>query len=594
MTVTARPDLDSVPLRTYDGTSAPLMQLPARLGKYELQQFLGGGMSHVYRAFDTIIGRTVAVKILTEEAARDAEARERFLDEARLAAKVTHDNVIAIYDFGADPQMGLFMVMEFLQGEDLRSAIKAGHLGDLQTKLKIGLQTARALEFIHTHRIIHRDIKPENIHLNPNGAVKLMDFGIARSEDFSRTQPGYAFGTPYYMAPEQVRGEKLTTQVDVYAFGILLYELLLGQKPFTGEKVDTIFYSILNVPLNTEPLTEAGIPAPVIALVAQCTAKQPAERPQGFTPVIAEIERLMGQGAAPARPAATARSAAAPVADEEPVEAKSSRGMLIGIVCAALVVAGAGAYFLVSKSGGETKPSQSTELTKTLTTSTGTMVLVPAGEFLVGQDKQRVSLPAYYIDQTEVTNAAYDQFCRATGHALPEGFKPLDQAPASASQMARAHDLHDLPVVNVTIGDAKEFAKWAGKRLPTAFEWEKAARGSDGRTFPWGEEEDVTRANVNTKELQIVSNFPKGASPCGALQMVGNVWELVDARRPPPSDVRAFQTLKPPARPDEPWYMIRGESAGEPLAKEVLWDSYGVPARWRNGFIGFRCVKEAK
>ena len=561
------------------------MQLPARLGKYELQQFLGGGMSHVYRAFDTIIGRTVAVKILTEEAARDQEARERFLDEARLAAKVTHENVISIYDFGADPQMGLFMVMEFLQGEDLRHAIKEGHTGDLTTKLKIALQTARALEFIHTHRIIHRDIKPENIHVNPNGSVKLMDFGIARSEDFSRTQPGYAFGTPYYMAPEQVRGEKLTTQVDVYAFGILLYELMLGQKPFTGDKVDTIFYSILNVPLNTQPLAEAGIPEPVMALVSQCTAKLPAERPQGFAPVIAEIERLMGQpAAAPAKPAASAKPAVAPAAvEEEPAEPKRSRGMLIGIVCAAVLVIGAGAYFLTrGKPAEDTTASKSavtTELAKTLTTPTGTMVLVPAGEFQFGQDKQRVSLPAYYVDQTEVTNQAYGQFCQTTGRTLPDGF---------------AQARLDFPVVNVTVQDAKDFAKWAGKRLPNAFEWEKAARGTDGRTYPWGEEADVTKANVGTRELQAAQSFSAGASPCGALQMVGNVWEFVDLHRQPPSDTRRFQVMKPPPKPDEPWYMIRGESAGEPLAKEVLWDSYAVPERWKDGFIGFRCVKDAK
>src|ERR1035438_137655 len=171
------------------------MQLPARLGKYELQEFLGGGMSHVYRAFDPLIGRTVAVKILTEQGARDTETRDRFLDEARTAAKVSHENIIHIYDFGVDDEKGLFMVMEFLVGEDLRNAIKNGHTGDIRDKLKIALQAARALEFIHKNKIIPRDIKPENIHINAAGVVKLMDFGIAKSEDLSRTQPGYVLGT---------------------------------------------------------------------------------------------------------------------------------------------------------------------------------------------------------------------------------------------------------------------------------------------------------------------------------------------------------------------------------------------------------------
>ena len=183
---------------------------------------------------------------------------DRFLAEARTAAKVTHENVISIYDFGVDEQKGLFMVMEFLQGEDLRSAIKNGHTGDLPSKLRIALQTARALDFIHKNKIIHRDIKPENVHINSAGVVKLMDFGIAKSEDLSRTQPGYVLGTPYYMAPEQVRGEPLTGLVDVYAFGVLLFELLTGQKVFVADSVDRIFYSILNVPMDPAPFAAGG------------------------------------------------------------------------------------------------------------------------------------------------------------------------------------------------------------------------------------------------------------------------------------------------------------------------------------------------
>ena len=218
-----------------------MIQLPARLGKYELQEFLGGGMSHVYRARDTVIGRPVAVKILTGAASQDEEAKARFLTEARTAGNLTHENVISIYDFGCDEEHGLFMVMEFLQGEDLRGAIRNGHTGDLKKKLGIAVQIARALEFVHQAKIIHRDIKPENVHINTAGVVKLMDFGIAKLEDLSVTRAGYILGTPYYMAPEQVRGEKINELVDVYAFGILLFELLAGQKPIAGDTVERIF-----------------------------------------------------------------------------------------------------------------------------------------------------------------------------------------------------------------------------------------------------------------------------------------------------------------------------------------------------------------
>ncbi len=152
-------------------------------------------------------------------------------------------------------------------------------------------------------------------------------------------------------------------------------------------------------------------------------------------------------------------------------------------------------------------------LAKTLATSTGEMILIPAGDFEFGETKQRVSLPAFYIDKTEVSNAAYAEFCKASGRLLPEGF-PQDKP--------------DYPVGNVTIVDAHAFAKWAGKRLPTAKEWEKAARGEDGRAFPWGNENDSARANVGTKRTQPVNAHADGASPYGALQMVGNVWEFIE------------------------------------------------------------------
>jgi serine/threonine protein kinase len=268
-----------------------------RVGKYELVEFLGGGMSHVYRAKDSVLGRTVALKILTEAGVTDSETKARFLQEARTASNISHENIINVFDFGED-QGRPFIVMEFLEGESLRDAIKRGHLHDFPSRLRIVIQVARAIDYIHTKKIIHRDIKPENINLDSTGKVKLMDFGIAKSEGIALTRAGFTLGTPYYMAPEQVLGQPVTPQADVYAFGILLFEVLTGLKPITGESVEKIFNQILYQPIDLEPLRVQKLPPAISTLIEKCTAKQPAQRPPGLGPVVEELEQILD----PARP----------------------------------------------------------------------------------------------------------------------------------------------------------------------------------------------------------------------------------------------------------------------------------------------------
>src|SRR5215471_954091 len=452
-----------------------------------------------------------------------------------MAGNLTHDNILSIYDFGEDDQHRPFMVMEFLRGEDLRHAIKNGHTGDVSGKLAIAVQIARALGYIHTQKVVHRDIKPENVHINTAGVVKLMDFGIAKTEGLAMTRAGYVLGTPYYMAPEQVMGQDITEQVDVYAFGVLLFEIFSGVKPIQGDTVERIFFFILNEPMNLEPLRQAGAPQAVCDLVERCTAKKPADRPQGFTPVIAELERMIADQNAPT---AVLPAMPMPVA-EAPAEPERAKWLLPAILLA-VVVLGVALYFAM-------KPKP---LSATISTAAGDMVLVPAGEFLFGEKKEKVSLQAFYIGKTEVTNAAYAQFCKESGHVLPQNFSA---------------DKPDYPVVNVTILDALAFSQWAHLRLPNQPEWEKAARGTDGRLYPWGNEINAALANVGSGTIQPANTLPGGASPFHALNLVGNVWEFVQETRTPPPEAIAFfaDRLKPPAEPGEPWYAIRGQSFRE-------------------------------
>jgi formylglycine-generating enzyme required for sulfatase activity len=219
-------------------------------------------------------------------------------------------------------------------------------------------------------------------------------------------------------------------------------------------------------------------------------------------------------------------------------------------------------------------------------TSTGSMFLIPAGPFLAGEQKQSVTLPDFYIDQTEVTNAAYSAFCTATGRELPQDF-PAGKA--------------DYPVVNVSYTDAEAFARWAQKRLPTSLEWEKATRGPEGRLFPWGNDVDLTRANVKNNPQPAnpgapapVTAFQAGASPFGPLNLVGNVWEFVnETGQPTPEEFDSFKGVLPNLSKESPWVRIRGGSFGENLNTTVGWNSASVPVELPgNHLIGFRCARD--
>lgn len=603
------------------------MQLPALFGKYQLEKFLGGGMSQVYRATDTVLGRTVAVKILTDEGCRDEDAKKRFLLEARMCGNIVHDNIIRIHDYG-EMEGRPFIVMEFLTGEDLRGAIQHGRTGDLKQKLGIALQAARALGYVHKQNIVHRDIKPENLHIDESGRVRLMDFGIAKSANLSLTKTGFAIGTPYYMSPEQVLGKPVTPAVDIYAWSLVLCELLTGQKPVNGETIEVLFFQILHQPLDLTALQAIpGVPPELVNLIQRCASKKPEERPANFEVVVQELEAMLSRlsGAAtqaqpltqpypqsltqttpfaPTGPAPlmtqgasvlqTGQSAQVPsgpaMPPSVPGAAPAVKSKLVPVLAGVAALAVAGFVGLKLMSNGGTGPAVKKEEVPTTFALpsvysdpiTGAeMVLVKEGYFLFDKDMRKEFFDAYYIDRTEVTKAQWAKYAQSRGLPPPEG-NPEE------------------PMVNITIGEAREFASWAGKTLPAARQWEKAARGEDGRIFPWGNQKTGWRANLlgaeGIPERQVQpATADLGVSPLGLLNIAGNVWEFVDERRPPSVEFLKFlRSNRTAVAAGQEFYTMRGGSFNTPLEAATVYEFAPVLDDARSTDLGLRCVKPAK
>jgi tRNA A-37 threonylcarbamoyl transferase component Bud32/tetratricopeptide (TPR) repeat protein len=228
------------------GPKAPLIkELSGRIGKYDIVKPLGkGAMGMVYLAHDTVLERDVALKVMVAQIADDPELKTRFEREARAVAKMTHPNVVTVFDLGNHADGSPFIAMELLKGLDLQKAIRQPPLMTLERKVTIIVQVLAGLAHAHQAGIVHRDIKPANIFINQDGTVKIMDFGVARLTSASMTGTGNIVGTADYMSPEQVKGSRVDGRSDVFSVGCMLYELLTGRRPFHSENLMAIFYKI--------------------------------------------------------------------------------------------------------------------------------------------------------------------------------------------------------------------------------------------------------------------------------------------------------------------------------------------------------------
>jgi len=288
--------------------------------KYRVERELGaGGMGRVYRAVQLALERPVALKVIAGGAAASPEALRRFLREAVAVARLRHPNIVIVYDSGAEPGVGPYIAMELLDGRSLRTEIRERGRLPLEEALEILMQVCSAVHAAHEAGVVHRDLKPDNIVVEraPALTAKVLDFGIAKlvdsaqAPDASRTADGMLVGTPYYMSPEQCRGETVDARSDVYALGCVLYELLTGAPPFMGRSVSVVIAKHLEERAKPPSEIAEGLPSWIDDVLLGAMAKQAAARYGSAAEFAAALARGPGGGGSPRTPSVDAQAAAA-------------------------------------------------------------------------------------------------------------------------------------------------------------------------------------------------------------------------------------------------------------------------------------------
>ena len=590
-------------------------------------------MAVVYKAYDTRLEREVAVKVIrTEEILPSAlkRTRKRFEREAKALARLDHGNIISIIDYGEEEGIP-YLVMVYIQGGTLKERLKKKPV-PWEKAAQFLAPIARALNYAHKQGIVHRDIKPSNILITKKDQPMLTDFGIARilktEETLDLTGTGMGVGTPEYMAPEQGLGHKVDHRADIYALGIIFYEMVTGRKPFQADTPMAVVIKQINDPLPRPTQFVPDLPKVVENILLKALAKDPKNRYQtmgelaiAFERLILEFEkgnkRLEGQkekneliqrkkeekekrkeeekkkNYALQLKKQEEKRKIRQLQKEKRQKAKSQRppgkkAPIVKLVAGifGLLIVSAVSWFGFSGAFGiltseatvvdnptdiltfkpvplvtiipsplveptSTTPentlaaTSSPEATATpelgigseMTSEIDGMVqlYVPEGPFTMGSDEahhfvveQIIDVEAFWVDETEITNAMYD-LCVTAGTCPP----PSDNSSRKRESYYGNSRYGDFPVVYITYSDAQSYCEWAGRHLPSMIEWEKAARGTDGRTYPWGE---FSPADNNSSLLNFnyligdtlkVGSYPKGASPYGVLDIVGNVAEFV-------------------------------------------------------------------
>ena len=544
----------------------------------------------------------------------------------------SHPNIVSVFDIGEGDGLH-YLVMQYISGEDLASYLRREGRFKLPTAANMVAQAAEALSCAEARHIVHRDLKPANMLLDESGRVRLLDFGISKITDISDglTRPGESLGTPFYMSPEQIRGEPCDIRSDLYSLGVVFFELLSGQRPFENESAAATQVAHLTTPPPSLLASDPSLPPACDAIVQKLLAKHPEDRyqntaelqqvlfthgadagPSVLRPKVASelqqaiehaqtmpLERQASTSSALSMPSAadtlgatlavSNSGAAVSQPNSVPIQAApdrktSMRWWIAGGACMLFLLTACIVAFLVFHSKPAKSPANSAAPSqpRVYSDAHGRMLLVPAGAFLFGGGTnnggpEKVTLPAYDVDETEVSNAEYRRFCEATGHAPPQ---TPDYAAHPGFPVGGVCTTMLLPMPH---GQANDFPpKRSGKRR----------RAADGRTYPWG---DAPWTGSVPDQLQPVTSEPLRRSPYGAYNMAGNVWEWTSAPyAPTAADSASMKKLLNGESFSAEWRIIKGGSFSPGGSKDFSVTTHrGLPVDARSPRIGFRCVRGA-
>ena len=267
--------------------------LTGRIDKYEIVRPVGkGAMGQVYLAHDTVLDRDVALKVMVAQIADDPELKQRFEREARAVAKMQHPNLVTVFDLGSHGGSP-YIAMEFLKGQDLQKAVRQTPPMTLERKVTIIVQVLAGLAHAHQQNIIHRDIKPANIFIQDDGAVKIMDFGVARLSGHTMTADGNIVGTADYMSPEQVQGKTVDPRSDLFSVGCMLFELAAGRRPFHSDNLMAIFYKITHEEANFDLIPQGADYDALMPILKKALAKSSADRYQSAYEFVVDLREWL-------------------------------------------------------------------------------------------------------------------------------------------------------------------------------------------------------------------------------------------------------------------------------------------------------------